>query len=112
VIFSAAPSLSKSLGGEDGRRLREVLRGGVAVFVLTGVIMTVDRLGSAPVPPTYFAVLAGKVAVAAWMFAIARGAGKRDARASDPARRLLVLGVLVYALAMVLRSIYEHAIRL
>jgi hypothetical protein len=112
VIFSAAPSLGRGLAGTDSQRVRDVLRGGVAVFVLTGAIMTFERLGSAPVPPTYFAVLTAKVAIAAWMFAIARGVGKREARGGDPARRLLVLGLLVYALAIVLRNIYEHAIRM
>jgi len=112
IIFVAAPAVAKTVAGPDGRHARELLRAGVAVFVLTGAIMTVERLGSAPVPPTYFAVLAVKVAAAVWMFAIARAAGRRDIQGADPTRRLLTLGLVIYALAMVLRSIYEHAIRL
>ncbi len=111
VIFATAPTLGKALAGDDARRIRDVLRAGVAVFVLTGAIMTVERLGSAPVPPTYFAVLAVKIGLAAWMFAVARGAGRSQTRGADLSRQLLALGVLIYALAMVLRSIYEHAIR-
>ncbi len=110
VIFALAPALGKALASEDGRRIRDVLRAGVAVFVVTGAIMTADRLGSAPVPPTYFAVLAVKIGLSAWMFAVARDAGVSQARGTDPSRRLLMLGVLIYALALVLRSIYEHAI--
>jgi hypothetical protein len=110
VIFTAAPTLGKSLAGEEGRRVRDLLRAGVGVFVLTGAIMTVERLGSAPVPPTYFAALAVKVGIAAWMFAIARGAAR--GRGANPTSKLLVLGLVVYGLAMVLRAIHEHAIRL
>jgi hypothetical protein len=111
LIFVMAPGLARGIGGEDGRRLRESLRIGVAVFVLSGAIMTAERLGSAPLPPTYFAALGLKIGLAAWMFAVARGMGKAQAEPGARTQRLLVLGVVIYGLAMVLRSIYEHTIR-
>jgi hypothetical protein len=85
---------------------------GVAVFILTGAIMTADRLASAPLPPGYLVVLGIKVAAAAWMFSIARGLGSARQRSAETARRLLLVGAAIYALAMVLRGIYEQAIRL
>jgi hypothetical protein len=42
---------------------------------------------------------------------VARGLGGAQADHGERTRRLLVLGVVIYGLAMVLRSIYEHAVR-
>ena len=97
--------------------LREALRLGIGVFVVTGVIIAVERLGSAPLPPTYLAVLVAKVAVGLWMFVLARQVGTVVADGHGaiswwrPERKIIVLGVAVYALAMVLRAIYEETIR-
>jgi hypothetical protein len=110
-VFALAPALAQRIGGDEGRRLRESLRIGVAVFVLSGAIMAAERLGSAPLPPTYFAVLAMKIALAAWVFSVARGLGRPPSARGETTRRVLIAGVAIYGLAMVLRGIYEHAIR-
>lgn len=97
--------------------LRDALRLGIGVFVVTGVIMALERLGSAPLPPTYLAVLGAKVALGLWMFVLARQVGTvvsdRDAAVSwwRPERKIIAMGVAVYALAMVLRAMYEDTIR-
>jgi hypothetical protein len=111
LIFVLAPALARGIGGQDGRRLRESLRLGVGIFILTGAIMAAERLGSAPVPPTYVMVLGTKVAIAAWMFVIARSMGSATSERIDRSRALLLGGVAVYALAIALRTIYEHALR-
>jgi hypothetical protein len=110
-ILTIAPTVVQGIGGDDGRRLRDSMRIGVAVFVLSGAIMAAERLGSAPVPPTYFAVLGTKIVLAAWMFAVARGLGRAQRDRGEDGRRLLVLGLVIYVLAMILRSMYEHALR-
>lgn len=101
----------------DPRRYREALRIGIGVFVVSGALLAVERLGSAPLPPSYFAILIVKVALGIWMFAAARQIGsprlsaERSAIWSRAEYRVLALGIVIYALAVALRSIYESVIR-
>jgi len=101
----------------DLRRYREALRIGIGVFVVSGALLAVERLGSAPLPPSYFAILIVKVALGIWMFAAARQIGsprlsaERSAIWSRAEYRVLALGIVIYALAVALRSIYESVIR-
>ena len=102
-------------GGRPSPLFRETLGAGVAVFVLTGTILAVQRLSSAPVPPSYAVLLAVKVALGVWMFVIARSLGTRSE--SRPPRipvywQLAGIGVVIYALAIALQAIYEGSIRL
>lgn len=119
VYLLTAPTGSVS-GREDRaeRAFREVLRTGVGVFIVTGAIMAIERLSSAPLPPAYFAILGAKVGLGFWMFALARQLGMRRSSISStrvwwqrPEGKLLVLGVIVYSLAIALRSVYETTIR-
>ncbi len=84
------------------------------MFVLTGMVLTLQRLGSAPVPPAYPALLAVKVALGVWMFTLARKVGAAPAASPSWATTELKMagaGVAIYALAIVLRTIYEDSIR-
>lgn len=96
--------------------LRETFGAGVAVFVLTGTVLAFQRLSSAPVPPTYPALLGVKIALGAWMFGLARRLGAAQTESQPRPRvaiewQLAILGVAIYALAIALRAIYEDAIR-
>ncbi|HZT06661.1 MAG TPA: hypothetical protein VFC51_06490 [Chloroflexota bacterium] len=97
------------------RGFREILRAGIGVFVVTGVVLSVERLSSAALPPIYVALLAVKVALAIWMFREARrlGAGTQPARPwwRGPEGRVLALGLAIYGLAVALKSVYEETIR-
>ena len=100
--------------GRPGVWLRDLLRPAIGVFVVTGTIMAADRLASAPLPPWYFGLLGMKVALGVWMFTLARGLGSpRQPQVAwiTGARGILLLGVVVYALALTLRSIYEATLR-
>ena len=95
--------------------LRETFGAGVAVFVLTGTVLAFERLSSAPVPPTYPAVLAVKVTLGVWMFSLARKMGAVGPTTPPPGVplewQLAGVGMVIYALAIALRAIYEGAIR-
>jgi putative copper export protein len=99
------------------RSFREALRLGIGVFVLTGVLLAAAQLSSAALPPSYMAVLAVKVALAIWMFALARGIGGPGTNGPTvvwwrkPEVGVLGLGVVIYGLAIALKSIYENTIR-
>jgi putative copper export protein len=99
------------------RAFREALRIAIGVFVVSGAVLSAERLGSAPLPPSYFAILVVKVALGIWMFVAARQIGTAPFRAEGfsslwarPESRVLVLGIAIYSLALVLRSLYESVI--
>ena len=103
--------------GMPWRPLRAALRPGIAIFVATGALMAVERLSSAPLPPLYFALLAVKIGLGLWMFSVARRIGIPGSTSGwrswweRPERRIVVLGIAVYSLAMALRAIYESTLR-
>jgi uncharacterized membrane protein len=112
---ATAMRIGRATGAEFGRWLR----GATVVFVVTGVILTADRLSSRGATTAYGIVLAVKVALALWMFAIAQSLGRR--RRAKPATRrwaelvrtlgspqmLLWLGAIVVLLAAILKTLYE-----
>ena len=112
LVFSLFPGAKERV---PAPALREGVAAGVAVFLISGVILSVQRLGSAPLPLTYFVLLAVKALLGLWMFTLARrvavtsGGGLSAWRL--PETRLLTAGVIVYALATTLRAIYENTVR-
>ena len=109
VVFAlGAPSANAVLAP----RLRDLLGVGVAVFVLSGTLLAAQRLSSAALPPSYAVVLAIKVGLGLWMFMLARKPRSGESRLPLSVNgQLAIIGVLIYALAIALRSIYEDAIR-
>ena len=85
------------------------------MFVLTGTMLTMQRLSSAPVPPSYAAVLAVKVGLGIWMFTLARKPVFGAPSGSKPwipvHWQLATIGIVIYALAIALRAIYESSLR-
>lgn len=101
----------------------------VVVLVLSGGVLTFDRLTSRYATVPYGVVLALKVVLALWMFLLARGIGRARRllllpdvdtapqpkgypllRAMRGANLVAILGVAVYFLADVLRVLFEAAI--
>ena len=114
-----------------GREFRSLVGLCIAVLVLTGAILTFDRLTSPATDTAYVATLAVKVSLAVIMFVLAHRArrARREAPATSPeldaggmpvvrlARRvsrvlsdgylILALGVTILLLADLLKAIYE-----
>ncbi|MBM2810918.1 MAG: hypothetical protein HW416_1677 [Chloroflexi bacterium] len=115
--LTSAVSTGGSAGPMVWRGFREALRTGIGVFVLTGVVMAAERLSAAALPPTYAALLAIKVLLGLWMFSAARQIGGETASAGSlpmwrrAEAQVLGVGVVIYAIAIALRSIYEQTIR-
>lgn len=129
-----APRLREA-AGDAGRPLAERLRAetardfarwvdtAIVVFIVSGVLLTFDRLARRGATVEYGIVLGLKVGLAFWMFGIARGVGRRRrhptprgrwaaARAFLGSPRLLLwLGALVVLLATILKAISEAALR-
>lgn len=104
------------------RDFGRLVNGAMAVFVVSGVLLTFDRLSGRGATPAYAIVLAIKVALALWMFAIAQHLQRRGLvparrgraaafwwRISSP-RTLLWMGAVVVLLAAILKALYERAL--
>ena len=117
LVFALFPIGAAADGGNRfaTQRYRQLLRAGIGVFVLSGALLSVERLGSAPLPPSYFAILIVKVALGIWMFSVARHVGSTRLHSrgnwSRPELRVVALGVAIYALAIALRAIYDGVVR-
>jgi uncharacterized membrane protein len=112
---ATAARIGRATGAEFGRWVRAA----TVVFVISGAILTFDRLASRGATVEYGVVLAIKIALALWMFAIAQSLGRRG-RARRPTGRfaaigqtlgspqtLLWLGAIVVLLAAILKTLYE-----
>ncbi len=103
----------------------------IFVLILTGGILTFDRLTEGVVGVPYVSTLAAKIALALWMFYLAL-ARRRTGRFTDPPRAIepgmafawwrrlaqglsgynliAILGVLVFLLADLLKVLFENAL--
>ena len=112
------------------REFRALVDTSIFVLLVTGVILTLDRLTPGVVGMPYVIVLAAKIVLSLWMFHLARGrrrytplagpAGELAARASWPRRALrfasrynaiVILGIVVFLLADLLKALYEMALQ-
>ncbi|MFN8532635.1 MAG: hypothetical protein U0556_03725 [Dehalococcoidia bacterium] len=95
-----------------GRRFREFTGTCVLTLVVTGVIITVDRLTDPRASLTYAMVLALKVALVAFMYAVYRQLDdRRQPRRWASPETMLGAGVVVLFLTVLLRLVYDAALR-
>ncbi len=140
-LFVLRPSFAEAqLGPARGpfegvlnRRFRDLVDITIITLILSGVIMTFDRLQSAPITAMYYTVLALKLLAALSMFLLARDLGTRLGRMGrrsaapkseptlaepsptkqgwrrmlSPSRMILVLGLIAFFLSTLLIHIYE-----
>ena len=111
------------LRGATGREFGRLIDASIIVFIVSGMLLTFDRLAGRGATPAYGIVLGLKVGLALWMFAIAQGLKRRGRSGPSPGRfarlrwelgspRLLLwLGAIVVLLAAVLKALYEAALR-
>ena len=103
----------------------------VYVLIATGVILTLDRLTPGVVGAPYVIALGAKIALSVWMFTIAWARRKRTPllaafrapeqppqgrlnkilRAISGYNTLVILGLIVFLISDLLKSLYEIALR-
>lgn len=114
VLALRAQPVTSHLSLTAGRTLRV----GVAVFILTGALLTTSRLTEPNVPGTYVAVLGVKIALAFVMFWLAMPRKRREpghprtwwpAWANDRTVWIVAIGLAVYLLSLILDEIIERA---
>ncbi len=122
MLLAARPALQNAdADGLVGRALaaefRPIVVTAIAVLIVTGVILTVDRLTSDAAGIAYTGVLVAKIVLAVYAFAVAwlLPRRRRNDRAgigralSGPAA-LTIVGVIVIGLADVLAWLFERGL--
>ena len=120
------PSLRRSHGTADaaiGQDFRALVATAMGVLVVTGIVMTFNRLTSDFVGAAYVIVLAIKIAMALYMFYLVRFLRSRT-YPNDPQEEatgyrrwvtggttVVILGVIVFLLADILSALFEEGLR-
>lgn len=117
--------------GGGGQTLADEFRSMVDIAVITmvisGVVLTFDRLTLQHAGVGYAATLGAKLALTLWMFWLAgvirrrpRPSARRQATAAassgwrrfmDASNQVVAIGVVVFLLSTVMQSLFEHALR-
>ncbi len=102
-----------------GRLAGHTLRLGVAVFIITGALLTAARLSEPNVPAAYVVLLAGKTALAFAMFWLALPRSRRGPEppadgwsrwTRDRTFWIVVIALVVYLLSVILNELIERAV--
>ena len=109
---------SDTSSAQWGRAAGRTLRLGVAVFIITGALLTAARLAEPNVPIAYVVVLAGKIGLAFAMFWLAVPRSRRAAApptegwsrlARDRTFWIVAIALIVYLLSIVLNELIERS---
>ncbi len=125
------PAEGRKINEVTAAEFRVVVDTCIFVILVTGIILTFNRLNIGVTGASYGIVLGLKVALSVWMFILARGRRRRAAllemykQSAEPPsgafRKILkavsgyntivILGVVVFLMADLLNTLYEVAIR-
>ncbi len=127
-----SPDAARSINEAVAAEFRIIVETCMFVLLATGVILTFNRLTPGVVGVPYAATLAVKIALAIWMFVLARGRRRRpalmrliqdDVTPEAPKSRLqralkavsgynavVIFGIIVFLLADALKVLYESAL--
>jgi hypothetical protein len=90
---------------------REIVQTALIVFLVSGAILTVERLSRGAAGAPYMIVLGVKIVLAVVMFQVGfRFRGARGRRRVKGLRIMAVLGLAIMLLATVLKWLYEQAL--
>ena len=125
------PQASGLISRAAATEFRALVQTCVYVLIATGVILTLNRLTPGVVGAQYVAVLGLKIALSVWMFALAWSRRRRSSvteafrepdappatrmgkvlRAMSGYNTLIILGLIVFLLSDLLKTLYELALR-
>ena len=130
--LSAVPGEARSAVEQTiGHAFQEVVQTSIVVLVVSGAVLTFDRLTAGVVGPAYVVILGLKVALSLVLFWLAWEIGRQRRDGTNrrptssgpgwlpaalqawlrPARLTLSLGLVVVLLGLLLRALYEAALR-
>ena len=117
---------NSAAGQAVGREFRALVNTAIAILIVTGTVLTFNRLTSDFVGVPYVSVLAAKIVLAFYTFYLVRFLRRESYPEDVPAtggqiRRItsmltgttaiLIVGVVVFLLADVLQSLFEDGLR-
>ena len=125
------PQASGLIGRAAATEFRALVETCVYVLIATGVILSLHRLTPGVVGAPYVAVLGAKIALSVWMFALAWSRRRRTSvtetfrdkeapptttlgkilRAASGYNTIVILGLVVFLLSDLLKTLYELALR-
>ncbi len=126
-----SPDASGLISRAAAVEFRALVETCVYVLIATGVILTFHRLTPGVVGAPYVAVLGAKIALSTWMFALAWSRRKRTSvmaafreeevppttafakalRAVSGYNTIIILGLVVFLLSDLLKTLFELALR-
>lgn len=133
IVFRPAlrksPNASQAINTAAASEFRALVDTCILVLLATGIILTFNRLTPGVIGVPYAATLALKIVLSLWMFALARGRRRRIvfpdtsqdspsgdthmrkfARAISGYNSIIILGIVVFLLADLLKVLFEIAI--
>ena len=125
------PQASRFISRAAATEFRALVETCVYVLIATGVILSLHRLTPGVVGAPYVAVLGAKIALSIWMFALAWSRRRRTSvteafreeeappettlgkilRAISGYNTIVILGLVVFLLSDLLKTLYELALR-
>lgn len=124
-----SPGASRAINTAAAAEFRALVDTCILVLLVTGIILTFNRLTPGVIGVPYAATLALKIVLSIWMFALARGRRRRVAlpeisqdSPSDPTQLqrfaraisgynlIIIFGIVVFLLADLLKVLFEMAI--
>ena len=129
-VLRRSPESSGLLSAATASEFRTLVDTSIFVLLATGIILTFNRLTPGVVGVPYVATLGLKIALAVWMFVLARGRRRRSilldtyreprSKASTRLQKVLravsgyngivILGIVVFLLSDLLKVLFEMAI--
>ena len=126
-----SPDGSRLVNAAAATEFRALVETCVYVLIATGVILTFNRLTPGVVGAPYVVTLGAKIALSVWMFALAWGRRRRTSiteafreeetppsgtlgkalRAVSGYNTVVILGLIVFMLSDLLRTLFELALR-
>ena len=114
-LFVALPALDAGSANDVLARfdaaMREIVQTALIVFLVSGAMLTVERLSHGAAGPAYVWLLGLKIVLAVVMFQVGfRFRGARGSRRVRGLQMMAALGLAIVFLATVLKWLYERAL--
>ena len=111
VVPAWQPGPPEEITGRFDAAMREIVQTVLFVFLISGAILTFERLSRGAARSSYVTLLGIKIVLSVVMFQVGfRFRGARGPRRVQGLRIMAVLGLAIVLLATVLKWLYERAL--
>jgi hypothetical protein len=114
LLLSASPGaarLSRPMSAAERSTWKDLVDLTLLVFLLTGALLTFERLSAGAASTAYVLLLGLKLLLSALVYRWAFQLRRAGAWQAGPGRKLVGAGLIVLLLAAILKTIYEGGLR-